>query len=365
MNKEKCELLKSFPNINPMTDRQIDPFKGTYKRLGLKCYKYGYDLVPCSKDNYVRHVSTLRCRSKSPKRPHRPRSRSRSGPTRSKSPRSRSRRSRSRSQCRRPIKSKPLCRKSRSRSGSRAGSQAGAARASPKCQTAPPNDNTINMYNDIIASGALYIENEAILYLNRKYKILKISPGFKYYSFYDIKNGVMFDMASTDQLISSRKDWQLNFLSNNYRVRNYDHYIDYNNTNVITIKWYKNANKKICSSTKNVNLLLTNNNVLGGYEFVFEQIPEYYLQELDIIKSYGLMEPEHSDNGVYHTMYNIYTHPSMVDEGILFTIPQNHLHTARSLLDDARYGDPSEEITFEDKHYYDNTHITKPLVLKD
>jgi len=219
------------------------------------------------------------------------------------------------------------------------------------------------MYNDIIASGALYIENEAILYLNGKKKIQTISPGFKYYSFYDIKNGVMFDMASTDQLISSRKDWQLNFLSNNYRVSNHKHAIDYENTNVITIKWYKNAHKKICSSTKNVNLLLTNNYVLGGYEFVFEQIPEYYYQELDIIKSYGLMEPEHSDDGVYHTMYNIYTHPSMVDEGILFTIPQNHLYSARRLLYDARYGDPSEEITFEDKHYYDNTDINQPLVL--
>lgn len=70
MNSYTCEELAAFPTRNPLTNRYIDPMLtgSTYERLGLQCYKYGYDLVPCKYSDMVRNPRTKRCRSKSPRR---------------------------------------------------------------------------------------------------------------------------------------------------------------------------------------------------------------------------------------------------------------------------------------------------------
>ena len=94
MNRERCRDLSMFPTRNPISHRLINPLKrhSTYDRLGMKCYDYGYDLVPCSRPSYVRNPRTRRCRSPSPKRRRsRSRSRSRSPLRRRSRPRSRSR----------------------------------------------------------------------------------------------------------------------------------------------------------------------------------------------------------------------------------------------------------------------------------
>ena len=70
MNRDRCKDLSMFPTRNPISKRLIDPRKrnSTYDRLGMKCYDYGYDLVPCSKLSHVRNPMTRRCRSPSPAR---------------------------------------------------------------------------------------------------------------------------------------------------------------------------------------------------------------------------------------------------------------------------------------------------------
>jgi hypothetical protein len=112
MNKYLCGDLESFPTRNPITHRTIKPRGSTYDKLGMQCYEYGYDFVPC-RPGYVRNPATRRCRSKSPKR------RSKSPKRRSKSPKRRSKSPKRRSKS---PKHRSPCRKSRSPSKSRSSS---------------------------------------------------------------------------------------------------------------------------------------------------------------------------------------------------------------------------------------------------
>jgi hypothetical protein len=105
MNKYLCGDLSKVPTRNPITHRTIKPHGSTYDKLGMQCYDYGYDFVPC-RPGYVRNPDTRRCRSKSPRRRSKsPKRRSSSKSPRRRNSKSPKRRSSSKSPRRRNSKS--------------------------------------------------------------------------------------------------------------------------------------------------------------------------------------------------------------------------------------------------------------------
>jgi len=184
----------------------------------------------------------------------------------------------------------------------------------------------------------------------------------KVFTFNDIENGVIFDMAGSGlKLISGRKKWHLNFMTNNYRIHEVQYELpDREDTyDSIMIKW---EDTKLISehptSFKDILILVSQRNEVVGYKFILGRKPKY--ENYDEVRSYGLLQPFTTGGGYYNLMYNLYTHPSAPnEEGILFTVPQDETKFggwARFLYDEGK--------RFPDAKYYDKIdHLQDSLKL--